>query len=153
LPGNKKSFNQLALAAYNHFRESLEPFSLRHLRVGIHLPHHQSELLSRNLSLLNSLQQVSVQNSGQIVTANLRHDSLAIESARYRGLQTNDFSGIFCVGQPIRQLSQFIRAQLTFAGQLQRVLNYLCLFLRWQLVNLFNHFRRGHQLKITRVAP
>jgi len=96
--------------------------------------------------------QMRVESSGQIVTANLWHESLAIESARHRGLQANDFGGIFDAGQAIRQLSQFIRAQLTFAGQLQRVLNYLCLFVRWQIVNFFNHFCRGHEPKITRVA-
>lgn len=101
LLGNKKSFNQFALAANNHFREPLEPLSLRHFWMGIHPTQHQSQLLPGNLSLLDSLQQMCVQSSGQIATSNLRHESLAIESARHGGLQTNDFGWIFAFGQLI----------------------------------------------------
>src|SRR5262245_55089128 len=40
-----KGFDRLALTTDYHFRESLEPFALRHFWVSIHPSQHQHELL------------------------------------------------------------------------------------------------------------
>ena len=105
LPRDKKSFDQLALAAHQGLRETLEPLALGHFWVGIHPSQHQHELPPRNLPLLDSFEQVRVQTRRQILTAYLRHESLAIKSAGHGGLQTNDFGWILGIGQAIRQFA------------------------------------------------
>src|ERR1035438_262271 len=80
----------------------------------------------------------------------------------HRGLQSNDFCRITGSGQAFSQITEFIRAQLPVAGQLERVLNDFGLLGRRQAVHFFNHFGCCHasnsspapgELQVSAVKP
>ncbi len=145
---DEKNLDQLTLASHQYCRKSFESSALRHVRVRIHPSQSQSQLLTRNISLLNSIDQMRVQRRWEVLPVNVWHNSLAIKPTGHGGLSTSDLCRILGIGQAIRQLAQFIRAELATASELQRVLNYLGLFVRRQLVNFFNYFGRSHELKL-----
>ena len=91
LAGQKKGLDQLAFAADDQFRKPFEPLPVWDFGLRVHPPQHKPELLGRNTALLNTVQQVIVQRRRQIMAANLRHESFAVEPTLHRGLQSNDF--------------------------------------------------------------
>ena len=144
LTGQEKGLDQLTFAAHDQFRKPLEPPPVWDFGLSVHPPQHKPELLGRNVALLNTVQQMIVQRRRQVMAANLRHESFAVESALHRGLQSNDFCRITGSGQAFSQITEFIRAQLPVAGQLEGVLNDFGLLGRRQAVYFFNHFGCCH---------
>ncbi len=86
LARNEKGFHQLSFTANDHTGKPFEPFSLRNLRLRVEPINHQCELLPGNVTLLNALEQMSVQLPGQIAPQDFWHASLAVKSARHGGL-------------------------------------------------------------------
>jgi hypothetical protein len=68
LPDCKKSLHQLALTANNHPGESFEPFAFRNFGFAIQPIGKRSELISRNLPLLDSIEQMIEQCWRKIVS-------------------------------------------------------------------------------------
>ena len=68
LPDCKKRLHQLALAANNHPGESFEPFAFRNFGFAIQPIGKRSELISRNLPLLDSIEQMIEQCRRKIVS-------------------------------------------------------------------------------------
>jgi hypothetical protein len=145
LTGQEKCFDQLAFAADDQFRKPLEPPAVWDFGLSVHPPQQKPELLGRDTALLNAVQQMIVQRRRQVMAANLRHESFAVEPALHRGLQPNDFCRITRSGQPFSQIAEFVRAQLSVAGQLERVPNDFGLLFRRQAVQFFDHFGCCHE--------
>ena len=75
--------------------------------------------------------------------------SLAVESARHGGLQSDDFCRIIGGGETFGQVAQFVGAQLPVPRQLECVLDNFGLLLGREAVHFFNEFRRGHLCHFT----
>jgi len=148
LAWQEKRFDQIALATNDQLRKPFEPPPVRNFWSNVHPPQHEPELLGRNVAPLDALQQMSIQRWRQVLAADLWHESLAVKSARHRGLQSNDFCWIVGGSQALRQITEFIGAELPVSGKFKCMLDHFYLLIRREAVHFFDHFGRCHARKL-----
>jgi hypothetical protein len=73
LSRNKEGLHQLALAARDQAWEALKPLALRDFRVGVQPRGKGKDVVSRNLPLPRSSEQMLKQSIGQTGTSDLWH--------------------------------------------------------------------------------
>jgi hypothetical protein len=73
LTREEKGLDQLTLSTNGHARKALEPMAFRHLGLGIEPLCQERQLGSRNLSALNSVEQVLEESGRDVLAADLRH--------------------------------------------------------------------------------
>ena len=74
LSGLQKGFDEFAFAANGHAGKFLEPFFIRHFRIGIQPLCEQNNLFAGNFTLTHSRQKMSQQSFRQFPATDFRHE-------------------------------------------------------------------------------